>query len=83
MYKNEYLSCLSDKGRINSMGRFVTRIGETIEIGLCNFDAYISGFRWNDETGWEPVFLQSRDAEGESVISLWDETTENPYSKRR
>ena len=79
MFKNEQLSCLYDRGRIKSIGRFVTRIGETIEVGLCDFDGYFSGFKWNNESGWEPVFLQQYNFQ-ESKMSLWDDTPENPYS---
>src|SRR3954470_13521933 len=82
MYTNKHLSCLRDAGRLKSTGRFVTRLGETIEIAICNFDGCVSGFRWNDESGWQPIFLQTYDtSRGRNGISLFNETAENPYTE--
>ena len=82
MYRKEHLSCLKDMGRVKSTGRFVTRLGETIEIAMCNFDACISGFRWDDESGWEPVFLQEYNMRDNSTsIRLCKGTGENLYTE--
>ena len=82
MYRNEHLSCLMDAGRVKSTGRFVTRLGETIEFAICNFDGSISGFRWNDESGWEPVFLKEFGTnDGPGRISLFNNSGENPYTE--
>ncbi len=81
MVRNDYLYCLYDRGRIKSIGRFVTRLGESIEIGSCNFDGFISGFRWNAETGWEAVFLRHADSDtGQGVVSIMDDSGENHYT---
>ena len=55
VYKAEHPSCLIDAGHIKSIGWFVTQRLDAIEIGLCPFDGSFSGFRWNEETGWEPI----------------------------
>jgi hypothetical protein len=82
MFRNEYLTCLIDAGRVKSTGHFVTRLNETIEIAICNFDGCVSGFRWNDESGWEPIFLQRCDTtDGASGISLCSYTGHNPYTE--
>ena len=82
MYKAEHLSCLIDAGRIKSSGWFVTQQLETIEVGLCHFDGSISGFRWNEETGWEPIFVVTYHSVHEpGVITIWTETKNNPYSE--
>src|SRR5215813_1772689 len=82
MYRREHLFCLHDRGQIKSIGRFVTRLDETIEIGLCQFDGCISGFRWTEDSGWEPVFLRHYDtSKGAHGISFWDDTDENPYTE--
>jgi hypothetical protein len=81
MYRNEHLSCLRDAGRLKSTGRFVTRLGETIEIAICNFDGCVSGFRWNDESGWQPVFLHDYDTDGASGITLFNDSGQNAYTQ--
>ena len=80
MVWKEFMQCLLDYGRIRSDGRFVTRLGETIEVGSCPFDGSISGFRWDDEAGWEPVFLHGFDKEG--VVELFDCPGGNPYTEQ-
>ena len=82
MYKAEHLSCLIDAGRIKSIGRFVTQHHETIEIGICRFDGIISGFRWNEETGWEPIFFRRYDSTNHAcVITIWRRTENNLYGE--
>ena len=82
MYKKEHLSCLMDAGRIKSIGWFVTDRLDAIEIGLCPFDGSISGFRWNEETGWEAIFHKSYDSINDpGVITIWKWTEGNPYSE--
>jgi hypothetical protein len=81
MYKAEHLSCLIDNGHIKSIGRFVTGRGETLEVGLCPFDGSFSGFRWNEETGWEAIFVrQHTSTKDAGVISICNWTENNPYS---
>ena len=80
--KQTELSCLIDLGHIKSIGWFVTHHLDTIELGLCPFDGSVSGFRWNEEAGWEPIFVacySSRDDPG--VISIFNSTENNPYSE--
>ena len=72
MYKAEHLSCLIDAGQIKSIGRFVTERLDEIERGLCPFDGSISGFRWNEETDWEPIFVREYDSTNDpGVITIW------------
>jgi hypothetical protein len=80
MYRKDHLWCLIDNGPIESIGRFRTKRGETIEVGLCNFDAALSGFRWNEERGWEPIFLKPYDS-GEGLLSICTWTEDNTYTK--
>ena len=82
MFKNEYLSCIIDRGRIKSIGRFVTRHGETIELGLCQFDGAVSGFRWHEDKGWEPIFVQEYIwSKNEAVVQICTWTEGNHYSE--
>jgi hypothetical protein len=82
VYKAEHLSCLIDASHIKSIGHFVTQHLDTIEIGLCLSDGSISGFRWNEETGWEPIFLvRYASANDPGVISISTWTEGNPYSE--
>lgn len=47
-----------------------------------NFDGCVSGFRWHDDSGWEPIFVKHYDsARGDGVISIWTSTEGNPYSE--
>jgi hypothetical protein len=32
--------------------------GVRLEVGLCQFDGVVSGFRWDDDEGWRAVFLR-------------------------
>lgn len=82
IYREEHLYCLLDRGQIKSSGRFVTRLDETIEFGLCHFDACISGFRWNEDYGWEPIFLQEfHTSDRTSSIKICTYTEDNPYTE--
>ena len=82
MYKAEHLSCLIDAGCIKSIGWFVTDRLDAIEVGLCPFDGSYSGFRWNEETGWEPIFLLRYDLSNDSKeMTVWKWTEGNPYSE--
>lgn len=82
MYKAEHLWCVIDAGRIKSTGWFVTDRLDVIEIGLCQFDGSYSGFRWNEETGWEPIFLLRYDSRDDSnELTICKSTEGNPYSK--
>jgi hypothetical protein len=85
IYRKEHLSCLHDNGQIKSIGRFVTRLDETIEFGLCHFDGCISGFRWNEDYGWEPIFIRHFDTNkgvcGMGGVSLCNYTEGNPYTE--
>ena len=81
MYKAEHLSCLIDAGHINSIG-WVTQRLDAIEMGLCPFDGSFSGFRWNEETGWEPIFVvRYNSANDPGVITICEWTEGNPYSE--
>jgi hypothetical protein len=78
--RREYMFCLHDAGRLESVGRFVTHSGGTIEIVLCPIDGYISGFRWIQDSGWEPVFVWHEDSTREAMgISLMDSAQGNPF----
>ena len=82
MYKAEHLSCLIDAGRIKSIRWFVTDRLDVIEIGLCMFDGSYSGFRWNEEMGWEPIFVLTYDSRSDSSeITICKSTEGNPYSE--
>jgi hypothetical protein len=80
--RTEHLYCLHDAGPIESIGRFETRIAERIEIGMCRFDAAISGFRWDEDAGWQPVFIQHHDwTNDRSVITLIKDDEPSPYTE--
>jgi hypothetical protein len=82
MYKTEHLSCLVDAGHIKSTGWFVTDRLDVIEVGLCMFDGAYSGFRWNEEKGWEPIFLLTYSSLNNSnELTVWKWTEGNPYTK--
>jgi len=81
LYKKEHLSCLIDAGRVESIGWFVTDRLDVIELGLCHFDGAYSGFRWNEETGWEAIFLRTyNSSDGSSEIIISKSTEGNPYT---
>jgi hypothetical protein len=79
MYRKEHLWCVLDAGPIKSTGRFVTRRGETLEVGLCHFDGAFSGFRWNEERGWEPIFVEHSEWD-EMVLSIYA-SEDNSYTE--
>jgi hypothetical protein len=55
---------------------------DALEIGLCPFDGSFSGFRWNEETGWEPIFVvEYKSANDPGVITIWKLTEGNPYNE--
>jgi len=82
VYKKENLSCLIDAGDVTSIGRFITDRLDVIELGLCQFDGSVSGFRWNEETGWEAIFLVEYSTDKDrGGIRICTSTAGNTYSK--
>lgn len=73
----DHLFCIYDRGRVKSVGRFVTRLDETVEVGVCPFDGFLSGFRCSGG-GWEPMFLLRS---GPRSFSFWDDTEGQRYTE--
>ena len=81
MFRNENLYCILDRGRVRSVGRMTTHLGETIELGLCDFDAALSGFRWRDDEGWVPVFVRDCTTYKETMLKVWNDTPGLVYTE--
>lgn len=83
MIRTDHLFCLLDGGRLESIGRFVTRSGETIEIASCQFDGVVSGFRRTAAPDWEAVFLLRYDHEKNANVIKFVENSggTEPYTE--